>query len=355
MKRRSAKLGVACAIGLIALCVILQTVLGRSIETRIEAALAETEGVRGGIDRVGVCLPCLSYTLHGVQLEREVGSDWQPVLSAEAVRVGLRPSSLLRAAPGGAIHLEGAFLRFRADAASSSAGWGRIGNALLPVPLEQLTAERGRVALANPALDPPVRWMISDIRIRSEALQHRGASPTTVDMQGRLDGEGGIEARLRVREDETLELALGLQELPIRAFNDYLRNAIGIDVEAGRLTLDGHVTAAATGELEGKLQGRVEGLDVLGAADVSLKDSLGLAWEALAAAAFAVANRDGEDALHLETRIRQTLEDPGVDAWGLFGRLLRRTLVGLLESPVTALRWLVDRTTPERPGAGETG
>lgn len=353
MLRRAATFAIGLAVALAAGLAATQLLLPGVIRERVEAAIARHDGLRGEVRDVRVCAPCASYTLVQPSFEvRARGASrapaneaWRPSFSADAVVVSLMPASLRTGSLAGRLDLESPHFHFAAQG-SSRVSWRAIGDALLPLPIDGLAVLEGRVELTNEALEPPVRWRIDDVQLVGRNLARLAPAPIELDAEGRMGDEGRITGRLRLPEGGGFRLAASLHAVPVGTFNDYLRNGLGLDVHAGSLDADGAVTGSDRGELRGHIDCRVADLDLIEIGDLTRQGPISLAWETLAASITTAAGAASRGVLEFQVEIRESVEDPSVDAWSLFGTILRRSLWGLLRSPATALRWLAERVSP---------
>lgn len=190
-----------------------------------------------------------------------------------------------------------------------------------------------------------MRWILTEAELRGTNISRRDTGPIEFDGEARMNGEGDIQTRVVFPEGGGFQLEGSLGAVPVQAFNDYLIHALGVDVTAGTLDADGTITGDDQGHLRGTIACRVDGLDLLDLDDVAARDPLGLLWETFTASTLAAAGSSG-GAFEFEVEIRESVSDPRVDAWSVFGTVLRRSLLGLLESPARALGWLARRVTP---------
>lgn len=336
-----AALSLALGVALLA----AQLALPSLIDRRLQQALAERDDVRGRVDGVRVCLPCGSYTLLGPRISLRAEGEWRPSFAARALTAALLPRSLLAFAPAGVVRLDEPVFHFRAGEREKGTRWREVGDALVPIPLGRVTVRGGRVELANTDLDPVFRLTLADVELSITNLQRRLAVPVEVEAEARVGEEGRIEARVSLPPGRRpLALQTTLRGIPIRLLNDYLRSAVGVDVAAGTLDGDGDFAVDEKGRLEGALACRAHEVELLEVGDVVGGNPIGLLWEVLAASGVAVGSSI-EGSFDFELEVQQTVADPGVDAWSLFGALVRDSLWGLLESPARVLLWLAERAT----------
>lgn len=341
----------------------LQGWLAGWIEGRLVSAVDADEGLRGSVAEVSVCLPCASYTLLSPRFSKRTraGEDeepersWRPLLEAEEVVVSLLPGSLLRASPLGAVRLRAPVLHVHSggvsdegDAEDEGLGipWGEVGRALLPVPIDRLDVEEGRLLLSNPHLDPPLRWEVERVALSGHHLTRRSA-PAIIDARGRVAEAGRVEGRVRLpaREEggeEGFTLDASLREIPATEFNAYLRHLVAIDLEGGTLDADASLRSEGPRSVEGRVVADLSDLDVVDLREVTEGRPLRMLWESITGVAIMASTSDGRP-LEVEIEVRESLDDAQLDTGSLLALVVRRSLVTLVESPAGVLRWLGER------------
>lgn len=336
MRRRLA-IGAAAAFALLALCLAAEGPIERRLESHFTSALASSQHVGGSIESVEVCLPCLSYTIRGVDLVTADGAERAPLLRASAVDVGLALSELHRCAGCGEIVLHDAVLHVdigredRGEPSALGVEWSNIGRGLLPVPIDRIATEDAVLLVRYDRYREPIEWRFEIAEGLARALSDRGAAPR-VALRGATPGGGRFEVRLDVSpaESERSLLVGVVSGVPLVSLDSYIEQRLGLDVEDGALSAKMSLEAMPGGWF-GHVDCEITELRVFDPSDFwqdgpvqALKDGF--------AGAVSQARRDEDGALRLRVEIDRSTGSPE-SLWTTLGHIVRWLLVAPFTAP----------------------
>ena len=325
----------------LAAIVVAQVWIGRHLETRFRAALVEQERP-GSLERVSVCLPCLSYTIHGVEVENARKSE-APVesrLSAERIVVALHRTRLLRGALRGRITIPGAELYVAVDEreddrAGFAVEWQNLGRGLFPFPFDRIEAPGSALIVHDRRSPEPIQWRFDIESGYAENLALADGDPR-VFVSGATPGGGTFEFVLDVerRDPPSSTFRGALRAVRLEEIRGYLRQRLGLDVEGGRMSADidlavtnagwtGHIDCELSEVELFEIRDLVEGGPIQAAAD-------GLA------AVMAELRKDDDRVLRVRFEVDERVTPDESQDWPLTisARLLRWVFLAPFELPL---------------------
>jgi hypothetical protein len=329
---------------------VAQEWLGRRLEQRFRSALLDGERT-GTLDQVSVCLPCLSYTIRGVEMESEdAGASTRYRLVADSVVVALDTIQLLRARLRGRMELPGATLHVVTTSRQEpedaeevpptfGVAWQNIGRGLFPFPFARITSPDSEVILHYERFAEPVEWHFG-VRVASvENLVAADGDPHVV-VAGETPGSGDFEFELRVQDRDPPRSTFrgSLRAVPLPALDVYLRERFGLDVDGGEATARVDLAVDPSG-WRGQVDCEVADLAVFSADDLVEEGLLQAATDGMAEVVTRV-RRDGDGVLRMHLEIDERVEPDESEAWPwtMAGRIARWVLLAPFELPLRLVR-----------------
>ncbi len=329
----------ALAIGLFALALLAEWAIARRLEVRFREWLARGETYGGTLERVTVCLPCLSYTIHGADLHSNGGDEPAPVLAAPEIVIGFDASRLLRAQLRGQIRLHDATLHvdlWREDRGEPNAlkvRWDHIGRGLIPAPVGRIEAVGGTVFLHYDRYEEPIRWRFDvDEGLADQLAAADGDSPHVV-LRGDAPGGGAFALRLRVRPEGSPRSTLDgeLRAIPLAELDTYIRQRLGLDVDGGTLTA--RIDLASTGRSwGGHLDCELVDLDLFELEDLIEQGPLQAAKDGFAELVSRT-RKSPDGVLRMRIPVDQRVRGTPEDEWGTVAEILEWLLLAPFEAP----------------------
>lgn len=349
--RRSWWPRVATVAALLGVGALLQSAIGSHLESRFRSDLESSEVRRGRLDRVSVCLPCLSYTIHGVELASVRPEGSGPVLSAGELEVGLDVSAVFRGSLHGLIVVRDATLRFEmgsengADAPAFSIDWDHLGRGLLPMPLGRIETERGVAVVRYERDAEPIEWKFVVHSGFAEHLASQDSQPR-VSLNGTTPGDGTFVFQFEVLERDPARSSFrgDLVDVPLLALGSYLHERFGFEVEAGvmsaRIDLEGDDTA-----WRGDVYCDVVGLEVFELADIVEEGPAQATIDGVASIAMRL-GRHPDGVLRLHREVHEPF-DGDADAADWPWQMTTDILRWMLRAPFDAPFRLIQAVDPE--------
>lgn len=342
--RRSWWPRVATIAALLGFGVVLQSATGSRLESRFRSDLESSDSRHGQLDHVSVCLPCLSYTIHGIELASARPEGSGPVLSAGELEVGLDVSAVLRGSLRGLIVVRDATLRFEMggesgdDAPAFSIDWDHLGRGLLPMPVGRIETERSVAVVRYQRDSEPIEWKFVVHSGFAEHLASQDSQPR-VSLNGTTPGGGTFVFQFDVLERNPARSSFrgDLVDVPLLALGSYVHERFGFEVEAGvmsaRIELEGDDTA-----WRGDVYCEVVDLEVFEIADIVEQGPVQAATDGVASIAMLL-NRHPDGVLRLHREVNEPLDGGSGDwPWQMTTDILRWMLLAPFDAPFRLIR-----------------
>ncbi|MBI3547535.1 MAG: DUF748 domain-containing protein [Elusimicrobia bacterium] len=321
----------ALAAGLIALRLYLPSLLLWLLNRR----LARLDGYSGSVDEIHIQARRLAFLLQGIEVTARGASA--PLLTIKNLVVGLEGAPLLRGRLVGSVTVEEPVLMLVKDglvsaSACSRGEWSRAFRPAVPLEIDRIEINNGRIRLID--VEPAARVDLSISRVEATVsnLLRREASPDGLPARLKASavcfGSGSLTIDLRLdpeRPAPTFVLKQELAGVDLPAINDMLFAYAKLRVKRGSFSLSTEV-AAIDGRFRGYCKPTVRGLE-LEHADISLLKRI---WSGLVAVTSAVLTNAQRSQLAFRIPIGGTFSEPNVDVWFAIGSLLRNAFVRAL-------------------------
>jgi hypothetical protein len=331
----------AALVVLVVFMVLAEWALERRLDSRFREFLARQTSRAGTFASVDVCLPCASYTIHGVDLKSPGPDGPRPLLEASAVDFGLVWAELWRGELRGEIVLHDAALHVGIDDRGSdgdgedanvfSIQWDRIGRGLWPTPVTRIVANGSEIYVDYDRFREPILWRFEVHRGLADRLANGDGELPRVRLRGETPGGGEFELKLDVHPAEGRSKLDGrLRAVPLAELETYVRHRAGVDVESGSLTAVIDLEATRSG-WTGHVDCRIVDLEIFQASDViehgpvqALKDAV---------AGLMVSIDDSSDGvLEMRLDVDERARDAG-DEWAVLADVVEWLLLAPFQAP----------------------
>lgn len=332
---------------LLALLVVVRLLLPPVLSEYVQAQLGEVPGYEARLGSIDVRLWAGGYEIEQLVLVKKddaplPGEDGQertaalPFFTAAAVDLGLSWRQLLLGELQGRVAVRQPVIvvvQPPEEPAEELKPWQERLQELHPFTLERFSVLDGQLRYRTLVDEVPFEFFVDDLYLEVRNLTNvpeEGLLPTTVLVAGRPEGQGELEAVMRLDPESDplrFELRVEIRDVPLPALNRLLREFAGVDAHGGRIDLYCEVAA---------LQGYVEGYARTVLEDVALAtwgevetpgDALDAFWDALVGAAAEVLENQPYDRLATRVPISGTLDELGTELGPIVRRLLRNAFV----------------------------
>nr|WP_298521884.1 DUF748 domain-containing protein [uncultured Halomonas sp.] len=338
MKKRFTWPLVAIVVLVVAL-VALRAALPGLVRDYLNEQLAAMGDYRGHIDDVDIHLWRGAYGINGLNIVKTSGEVPVPFVSIDSTDLSVSWSALWKGRIVAEIAVFKPVLNF-VDApqeensqSGEGADWQKTVQDLLPIELNHITINKGRVHFRNFSSQPPVDLEISEIDATitnlSNADRREGAKVADVDVQGLLLNQAATELRASLDplgDMQDFSMKLRVREADLTRFNELTQAYGNFDFQSGSgdfvMELD-----AKDGQLQGYAKPLLNNVDILDLEEDAEKGVLNAAWESLVAGAGWVFRNKSKDRLATQIDISGNLKQQDISGWQAFVSVLRNAFV----------------------------
>ena len=341
MRRRSRL--TLIVISLLALCLLLaHLLLPLVIRDYLNNRFADMGDYRGHIEDVDLALWRGAYRINGLTVTRIDADVPVPFFEAPEILLQISWRALFRGAVVAQAHFVSPMLNFvdGEDAGASQAGegvdWRARLEQLVPVRIDELRVENGRIHFRNFISDPKVDVALQQVNGEIINLRNTrdasGRRVATLTAEGRLEGKAPVETRVQLDpfgELDDFELRLRITDLDLTTLNDIAAAYGRFDFVSGRGDFVMELTAQDRA-LSGYAKPLFHNMDIFSLEqDVKNEDKslLSAGWEALVGGLTALLTNHPEEQFATRVPIEGSLDNTELGTLRAIGAILRNAFI----------------------------
>ena len=321
-KKTIAVIVIAGILGLVLLAGVLIPVLAKHY---INRSLTQIAGYTGSIDQVGISLFQGAYSVQKFKLDKTEADDPAQFILIDTINFSVQWRALLRGSVVSDIELVQPTVNFAKgkDTTGNQFGqqvdWVEMVKKLTPVSIDRLSIHQGSVRYLDSYSTPKVDITLHDIEM--ELLNLRNVEdkdnplPSTVKITARSIGNGNFSLDGRLNALKTipdLDLNLSIENVSVKALNDFLKAYANIDAERGVFNLYSEVVLANS-QLSGYIKPLVVDLKLL-SLKKDIKQPLQALWEGIVGAVTEVFENQEKDQFGSKVPLTGTIENAEIGA-----------------------------------------
>ncbi|GAA5136649.1 DUF748 domain-containing protein [Alloalcanivorax gelatiniphagus] len=340
---RRRRIALAVPLTLIALLLVLHLALPWLVRDYLNKQMADMGDYRGHIEDVDLAWWRGAYRLEGFTIARVDGAVPQPLLDAPAIDLAVSWRALWQDhALVARVLFERPTVTFvdggadGADQTGAGTDWQARLQQLVPITLNEVRVQNGRLVFRNDHSEPPVNIEATDVNGRVTNLTNtrdtKGTRVATLEARARVLGEAPLETSAAfdpLSDLRDFDFQLRVTDVDLTRLNDFSRAYANLDVQSGRGDLVMELSAR-DGQLDGYVKPLLKDLDVFDwQQDVAGPDGsvLGGLWEALAGAVQTLFKNQSQDQFATRVPISGQVEDKETGTWAALFGILRNAFV----------------------------
>lgn len=331
------KAGVATLALIIVLLVGARIYLPYWVTDYVNRVIDDIDGYSGSISDVDISLWRGAYQIHDLRLDKVESDIPEPFFSFKTADLSIQWKALFKGRVVGTVDLYQPVLTFAVGRDNSvqtggETDWTRPIKDLMPLDINRLTMNGGKIAYMNFATNPNVNIYIDDITLRATNLRNvddkNVALPSDVSLSGRSIGNGAVSIAGKMdilRQIPDFDYNIELEDADLTAINTYSEAFAAVDFESGTLDIYAELVAK-----DGRISGYVKPIAV-GISVIDLETDTGnvfsLVWEAAVAALMEIFQNQPRDQFATRVELEGDISDPDANIWSTIAGILRNAFI----------------------------
>lgn len=317
-------------IGLVAFRLYLPTLVRDYVNREIN----KLEGYSGSVADIDIHLLRGAYQIHQLDIRKDKGGFPMPFVSVAMADLSVEWAALFEGAIVAEIDLYDAQLNFAVgrngqQQGADDAGWGRFVDALSPLEINRFTVNGGKLTFTDFAVAGQSQLFIEDIALRVENLKalhnKNNPLPSPIKLTGKSIGGGKLEATgdMNILKDiPDFDYDIKLEGASLTAINAFARSHVGVDFEAGDLSLYSEL-AAKNGRVTGYIKPVARNVEMVDIEEDG--DPISILWQSLVSVFAEIFKNHPEDQLATRIPIEGNLNDPETSTWDAIIGIFKNT------------------------------
>jgi hypothetical protein len=302
----------------------------------VNKVLDNIPGYHGSVENIDVHLYRGAYKIYGLKVEKTGGKIPVPFINIATTDLSIQWGALFKGRVVSDIHMNKPVLNFATSGAVSQTGdnvnWKSQIDKLMPIEINVVTFNNGKVAYRDFTANPPVNIDIHSLNGQLENLRNVDDKnvrlPSTLKASGTSIGDGKMQVngKLNVlRKTTDMDMDFKLENASLPAFNTYVRDSAGIDFEKGTLSIYSEFAVK-----DGALNGYIKPI----ATDISIVDiekdasnPVALIWESFVSIVMEIFENQSRDQFATKIEISGKVDSIDRDFWSTIAGIFRNAFV----------------------------
>jgi hypothetical protein len=327
-------------IGLVISLIIIRLMLPSIVKRFVNNKLNNLPGYTGHVNDIYIHLIRGAYAIQGLELRKKTDPPKYPFLQINDTELSIEWKALMKGRLVGEIIMNQPALHILAQTADiskepSKEHWTQTLKALMPMTVNRLQVNNGRIAYLDFAAKPDINLHIDNMQLTALNLanvENTGtALPSTVTLTGTSIGNGKLKADMKInalKEIPDFNLNAQLTTVKLTSLNNLIEAKGKIDVEKGTIDMYSELEAS-NGKFKGYVKPFIKGVKVLDwKKDVKKKGGIFQAAKEAVVGLFvkAVENPKSKK-IATKIPISGDLNDPKISSWQTFVGVLKNAFI----------------------------
>ncbi len=323
---------------LLILLIAVRAALPWWIERYVNRTLDRIPDYDGRIGDVDLALFRGAYSIEDIKIVKTTGKVPVPFFEAPLVDFSLQWGAIFQGKLVGEIVLDQPIINFvnapnpQASQISIDDEWLRVVKDLFPFRINRFEIDNGQVHFRDFHHDPKVDVTMTRVNIigknfsnTREAAQGLVAS---IEARGLVEDQAEAKAKVHIAPAErapTFNLDASLRNLALVKLNDFLKAYVGVDAEAGTVSVDSELAADKEG-FRGYIKPLVQDAKIL-EIENDADNPLQLIWESIVALGAEIFENQRHEQIGTRIEISGKFDDSHISTWESILGVLRNAFV----------------------------
>src|SRR5690554_1146084 len=339
MNWKKLKTGYWILIGIVLLLIVIRLMLPSIVKRYVNRTLSELPGYTGRVQDIDIRLIRGAYVIDGLELRKHTDPKEYPFLQIQRADLSLEWRAIFKGRLVGEIVLDRPVIHIVAgkdddSREPSKEHWTKTLKALMPMTVNRLQVDSGKIAYLDFSSKPDVNLSISNMQLTALNLANVEDAatplPSTVHLVGTSIGGGKLKVDMKVnamKETPDFDVDAALTGVKLTSLNDFIEAKAKIDVEKGTLDMYTELQAQ-NGSFEGYVKPFIKGVKVLDwEEDKKEGGILQAAKEAVVGLLVKTVENPKTEKVATRVPISGNLNDPDTDGWATFFGVLKNAFI----------------------------
>jgi hypothetical protein len=300
----------------------------------VNEQLNSMPGYRGSVSDIGVQLFRGAYTIKGLEINKIDKGIPVPFLSIVLSDISLQWGALIHGRIVSDVHLTRPVVNFAVSQngvtkqTGADADWQRVIKNLVPIDINLLEIDNGKVTYRDFSTDPKVDLYITNLYGTLTNMRNvvdiDTALPSSIDITGDSIGRGklGVKGRMNVLAPQWIDMDIDgkLESAQLPAFNDFTEACCALDFKGGILDVYAEM-AVRNGNVTGYVKPLVRDLSVDRIPEET--NPIQMAWSAVASGVIEIFTNQSKDQFATKVPLSGNLGHVETSIWPTLGGIVR--------------------------------
>ena len=233
---------------LVILLIIARIYLSTWVLNHVNNSLNNIKGYKGSVESIDLHLYRGAYKIHNLKIYKDSGKIPVPFVDVAEADLAIEWGALIHGRVVSNIDLQKPVLNFAVSLGDKQTGkgvdWTKPIKDLMPIDINKVTFTDGSITYqdfaANPKVNVYVHQMSGNVQNLRNVVDKSQPLPSTLKINGNSIGGGklNMQGRMNIlKEIPDMDLKTELENVDLRALNDYSNAYAKVDIKKGNLSL----------------------------------------------------------------------------------------------------------------------
>lgn len=336
---KALKTSTKIVISIIIVLILVRLALPSIVKRYVNKQLNELPGYTGHVEDIDISLWRGAYAIDHLLLKKKADTSKYPFLRIDHSDLSIEWESVWKGKLVSEIILNRPVIYILKETADlskepSKEHWTETVKALMPITINRLQVNRGKINYLDRAANPDVNLFIDSLQMTAHNLANvedkSGILPSTVVLSGISIGGGKLKGDMKVNiltEMPDFDMNMQLTSVKLTSLNGFIKAYGKFDVERGTLNMYSELKLI-NGEIEGYAKPFIKGLKVLDwKKDKQEGGILQAAKEAVIGLFGNVVENPKTKVIATKVEIKGNVNDPKTSGWATFLGILKNAFI----------------------------
>jgi hypothetical protein len=305
-------------------------------KNHVNKVLNDLPGYQGSVDDIDIALIRGAYVVRNLQLKRLDAKTDVPFLSIPQADISIEWRALFNGKIVSEIHLIGPQLIYvfedqmqQGQQEPDTNDWTRALEDLVPIDINHLSVENGRLGLVKVNADPTLDIYMDQLQLTADNLQlvKSEEQNLTSPIQGTAvtigQGQTKLKGRVNIiKKIPDMDISLSIENIDVTALNSLILHYANVDFSSGQLDIYSEA-AVADGYLKGYLKPLLTDAKLIDQGDGFFKKL----WEGVVGVFNFIFKNQSTDKVATKIPFEGDLDNVEAGAWQTFVNILKNAWV----------------------------
>ncbi len=324
--------------------IVARIYLGVWLLEYVNRTLNNIEGYKASVESINIDLYRGAYRINHIKIRKKVGNIPTPFIDIDTADLSIQWTALFHGRIVSSLDLIKPTLNFAVNKSGTAAqtganvDWTKPIKDLAPIDINHVTFEQGKLTYqdfsATPKVDIYIHNMSGELFNLRNVVDKAQPLPSKITLKGDSIGGGALRigGKMNILKPvPDMDIAAQLENVNLRALNDYSNAYAAIDIRQGNLSVYSEI-AVKNNHVSGYVKPIATNIAL-----IDLRKSANpvkVVWESVVSVVIEIFTNHNKEQFATKIPLEGNLDDINTDTWSAIGGIIHNAFVSALKKGV---------------------